>query len=95
MKSINFTDMLGKFIGFLPLASSQSPSSGDGFLLSTHISLEDNQAEDKYVRTLLGGNAEYYVILVTDAGFVAFPPNASREFSQNPNVSTLTEICEQ
>ena len=34
-KFINFTDLTPKFVGFLPIASSQSPSSGDGLLLAT------------------------------------------------------------
>ena len=38
-KWINFTDLAPKFVGVLPVASSQSPSSGDGLLLPKHIHL--------------------------------------------------------
>ena len=95
VKWINFTDLLPKFVGIVPIASSQSPSSGDSFLLSTHIALEDDQEGEKYVRTLLRGNNEHFVILATDAGFVTLPPNAPQEFTQNPSVRTLAQICEE
>ena len=40
-KWLTFTDLSSKFVALLPIASSQSPSSGDGLLLSKHIELED------------------------------------------------------
>ena len=95
VKLLNFTDVLPKFVAVLPIASSQSPSSGDGFLLSTHIAIEDEQPEEKYVRTVLHGNDQFFVILAGDAGFVTRPPNAPLEFSQNPYVHTLTQICDE
>ena len=56
-KWLNFTDMTPKFVGIIPIASSQTPSSGDGLLLSKHITLEDNEeGQGQYVRSLLRGN---------------------------------------
>ena len=37
VKFLNFTDLSPKFIAFLPVATSQSPSSGDGLLIAQHI----------------------------------------------------------
>ena len=81
VKLLNFTDLTPKFIAVLPIASSQSPSSGDGSLLSTHIAFEDDLEGEKYVRTLLRGNSRFFVVLVADAGFVTVPPNAPRELT--------------
>ena len=39
-KFISITDLTPKFVGFLPIASSQTPSSGDGLLTAKHIELE-------------------------------------------------------
>ena len=45
-KFLNFTDTSGKIVGVLSLASSQSPSSGDHFLVQRHVDLEDTQLGD-------------------------------------------------
>ena len=91
-KWINFTDLMPKFVGVLPIASSQSPSSGDGLLFNTHIQLEDGHGTGQYVRTILRGNDTYFVTLVSDAGFVVELPNAPLE-SHGPNAVTLVSVC--
>ena len=93
-KWINFTDMTGKFVGLLPVASSQTPSSGDGLLLAKHIELEDSAGAGLYIRTLLHGNDEFFVVLVCDAGFVVTVPNAPVQ-ARGPNAVTLPEVCLQ
>ena len=94
-KWINFTCMAPKFVGVLPIASSQTPSSGDGLLLSTHLQLEDNQqGAAQYIRTMLRGNDRYFVILVCDAGFVVEVPNRPAE-ARVPNFIDLDTVCSQ
>ena len=93
-KFINFTDLAPKFVGFLPISSSQTPSSGDGLLLAKHIELEDMMGGGMYVRTLLRGNDDFFVVLVSDAGFVCSVPNAPVE-SRGPNAVTLASVCEE
>ena len=93
-KFINFTELTPKFVGFLPIASSQTPSSGDGLLLAKHIELEDMMGAGLYVRTILGGNDNFFVILISDAGFVVSVPNAPLE-SRGPNAVTLASVCLQ
>ena len=69
MKLMNFTSMSGKFLAVLPLASSQSPSSGDHYLLMRFDDIQRNNGQQEtYVRALLSGNDEYFIILVVDAG---------------------------
>ena len=94
VKWLNITDLAGKFVGLIPLASSQSPSSGDGLLLAKHIELEDTSDAGKYMRTILRGNSEYFVILVCDAGFVCHVPNAPKE-ARGPQAVTLDQVCSQ
>ena len=76
MKLLNITDFSSKIVGLFPAASSQSPSSGDSLLLSKHIELQDSTETGRYMRSILHGNDRYFVILITDAGFVMTPPNA-------------------
>ena len=90
-KLLNMTDLSAKIIGVLPVASSQSPSSGDGLLISKHIELQDSSDSGKYVRSILRGNDRYFVVLVTDAGFVVNVPNAPVQ-ARGP---TLAEVCLQ
>jgi hypothetical protein len=94
VKFLNFTDMTPKFLAFLPISSSQTPSSGDGLLISKHIELQLGDGPGQYVRALLRGNSRFFVILVVDAGFVMTVPNAPNE-SRGPNAITLAELCEQ
>ena len=91
VKLLSFTDLSSKFVGLLPVASSQSPASGDGLLLSKHIELEEGSENSRYVRSILGGNGRYFVILVTDAGFVCVVPNAPTQ-AHGPS---LAEVCRQ
>ena len=93
-KWINLTDLGPKFVGFLPIASSQSPSSGDGLLLAKHIELEDMMGAGLYIRTILRGNNDYFVILICDAGFVVTVPNAPIE-ARGPDAVTLASVCLQ
>ena len=92
VKFLNFTDMSPKFVAFLPIATSQSPSSGDGLLISKHIQLQETDGSGQYVRSIIRGNARFFVILVVDAGFVITVPNASCESRGD---ITLAELCEQ
>ena len=91
VKLLTFTDLSSKIIGLLPVASSQSPSSGDGLLISKHIELEDTSDTGKYVRTILRGNDRFFVVLITDAGFVVRVPNAPVQ-ARGP---TLADVCEE
>ena len=93
-KWLTFTDLSSKFVALLPIASSQSPSSGDGLLLSKYIELEDAANTGSYVRSLLRGNNGFFVILVCDAGFVAEIPNSPQQ-ARGPNVVTLAEVCQE
>ena len=52
-KLITFTDLSSKFVGLLPVASSQTPSSGDGLLTSKLIELEDGTPGGSYMRSIL------------------------------------------
>ena len=69
-KFITLTDLRERFVGILPVASSQSPSSGDGLLLNKHIELQDMSGTGQYIGYIMRGNEEFFVILVSDAGFV-------------------------
>ena len=93
-KWITFTDLSPKFVALLPIASSQTPSSGDGLLLTKHIQLEDSENTGLYVRSILRGNDNFFVILVCDAGFVAKVPNSPNQ-ARGPDVVTLSEVCQQ
>ena len=66
IKIINFTDLLGKFIGLLPLATSQSPSSGDAYLTQVYVNLMDSLSSN-YFRRVIRGNQHFFVVLVTDS----------------------------
>ena len=93
-KLICLTDLTPKFIGLLPIASSQTPSSGDGLLTSKHIEIEDSKDGAHYLRTLLGGNEEFFVILICDTGFVMDVPNAPVQ-SKGPNSVNLASVCKE
>ena len=91
VKVLNFSDLGSKIVGLLPVASSQSPSSGDGLLISKHIELQESSESGHYVRSILRGNDRYFVILVVDAGFVCLVPNAPSQ-AQGPS---LADVCVQ
>ena len=92
MKVINFTDLSGKFIGVLPLATSQSPSSGDAYLAQRFIQLMDETELENYFRRIIRGNSRFFVILITDSGFVILARNRPREIA---NAETVASVCIQ
>ena len=77
----------------LPLASSQSPSSGDHFLLQRFEDIQqNNNLQQTYIRALLSGTGEFFCIMIVDAGFVADLRNKPREVHSLP---TLPDICRE
>ena len=64
-KFLNITTISGKIIAVLPICSSQSPSSGDGYLVQRLVGLEDDGPSENYLRVLLSGNSNFFVVLVT------------------------------
>ena len=56
-----------------------------------HIQLEDSAGSGQYVRTLLRGSNNFFVILVTDTGFVVEVPNAPVQ-ARGPNAVTLADV---
>ena len=91
VKVMTFTDVSGKVLGMLPLCSSQSPSSGDGYLLKTYINLMDLTSPNNYFRRIIRGNNRHFVILVTDSGYVI---SARNESTQTRNLATVREVCD-
>ena len=92
VKVLNFSDLTGKVIGLLPLASSQSPSSGDAYLTRTYCNMMDESNSANYFREIIAGNDDYFIILVTDAGFVISASNQPRQVRNCPE---LSEVCLQ
>ena len=91
VKMLNVTDMKGKFLAVLPLATSSSPASGDHHLVQRFSHIEDNYSHQvNYLRTLLEGTDTHFCVLVVDAGFVTDLRNKPREVQ---NVPTLSDIC--
>ena len=89
VKLICITNTNAKIVGVLPLASSQSPSCGDSFLVGHFIQLEESSGSAQYFRTLIRGNDTYFVVLVTDAGLVTRPARSGVV------VPGLDDICLQ
>ena len=90
IKYLNFTNLGPKFVAVVPIASSQSPSSGDHHLLQRYMDLQQNNVHsENYVKTLLGGNNDYFVILITDSGFCTNLRNKPREVQ---NCQSLAEV---
>ena len=92
IKWLTFTDLSGKILGICPASTSQTPASGDAHIMASYINLEDTSNSGSYVRTLLGGDGEFFVVLVVDAGFVARVPNAPRSIR---NLPTLVDVCNE
>ena len=92
VKWLTFTDLSGKILGICPASTSQTPASGDAHIMAAYINLEDNTNTGNYIRTLLRGNDQHFVVLVVDAGFVARVPNAPRSVRDLP---TLVDVCEE
>ena len=84
VKCILFTSMRGKILTILPLASSQSPSSGDSYLMATfgHLSL--------FLRAILRGTNQYFGVVIVDSGLVH---QARNQPSQSRNLPTFEEMC--
>ena len=87
VKLVCLTNCIGKIVGMLPLACSQSPTCGDSFLVGHFVELEEASGGAQYFRTLLRGNNDFWVILVTDAGLVTRPSRAG------VNVVGLEDVC--
>ena len=62
-KFLNITSSSGKIVALLPIATSQSPSSGDGYLVQRYIGLQDDGSSENYLRVLLRGNRRFFVVL--------------------------------
>ena len=92
VKFLNFTTMDGKVIGLIPISTSQSPSSGDGFIFQIYVGLEDDGPSENYLRMLLGGDEEFFVCAVSDAGFVVRLRNGPTQVQDLPNMS---QLCDQ
>ena len=89
VKLICITNCVGKIVGMLPLACSQSPTCGDAFLVGHFIELEEASGGAQYFRILIRGNDTFWVILVTDAGLVTRPSRAG------VNVIGLSDVCHE
>ena len=70
IKVMTFTDQSGKILGIIPLCSSKSPSSGDGYLLKLFNNLMDITSSENYFRRIIRGNNTHFVIIVMDGGYV-------------------------
>ena len=89
-KFLNFTSMDGKFVGLLPITTS-SMSSGDGFVTQRFIGLQDDGPSENYMRLLLQGDDEHFVVIISDAGFVIRLHNQPVQIADCPNLSELSE----
>ena len=84
-KFLNVTTQSGKIVGLLPIATSQSPSSGDAYLTRKFVGLQDDGPSENYLRVLLRGNDRFFVVLVTGghsyrtAGVVSYVDPASAD----------------
>ena len=92
VKFLNFTSMDGKILMLIPITTSSSPSGGDGFQIQKCVGLEDNGPSESSIRTLLAGDDENFVCMVSDAGFVVRLRNQPTQIRDCPN---LTELCKE
>ena len=83
-KLLTLTSLKGKFLAAIPLGDSISPSCGDGNLTATFNSLSP------YLRDILSGDDLYFVVIITDAGFVVVSRNMPLVLR---NVPQLPAIC--
>ena len=57
IKLTTITSMKGKFLAVIPISSSQTPSSGDSYLLAKLTELwDDDSTAENYLRLVLMGN---------------------------------------
>ena len=90
---MTFTDMSPKIRGILPLCCSQSPTCGDGHLAQAKAAQEaQDPLQESYIRAILSGNDDFFVVAVVDSGYVAELHNKPRELQ---NLPTFAEIAEQ
>ena len=91
IKLLDLTTCTGKFAAIFPLAASLSPRCGDTNLTSSFVHATDDQSGDTLspLRKMLEGNEEYFLHIVSDAGFEHLAPNLN-----NDNVIMLKDICE-
>ena len=91
IKLIDLTTCTGKFSAILPLAASLSPRCGDSNLTSSFVHATDDQSDDELspFRKMLQGNDDYFLHIVSDAGFEHLAPNLN-----NDNVILLKDLCE-
>ena len=94
VKFLNFTTMDGKIIGLIPISTSQSPASGDGHIFQIYVGLEDDGPSENYLKVLLGGDDEFFVCAVSDAGFVVRLRNSPVQVRNHPNMSELCDSDE-
>lgn len=92
VKFLNFTTMDGKIVMLIPITTSQSPASGDGFLVQRFVGLEDDGPSESTIRTLLQGDDEFFVCMVSDAGFCVRLRNQPTQIRDCPN---LTQLCKE
>ena len=91
-KFLNFTTMDGKIVMLLPITTSHSPGSGDGFQVQRFVGLEDDGPSESSLRNLLRGDDQNFVCIVSDAGFVVRLRNQPTNINDCPN---LSELCDQ
>ena len=84
VKLITLVNCQGKFESVFPLCSSQSPTCGDVYLTATYNNLSN------YLRKILEGNSEFFIILIVDAGFVM---ESRRQPPSVANIPSLIDIC--
>lgn len=92
VKFMNFTSMDGKIVGAIPCTTGSTPASGDNHIFQKFVGLEDDGYSESYLRALLRGNDHFFVICVSDAGFVVKLRNAPTQVRDLPN---MTELCRQ
>ena len=69
VKVLTFTDMRPKVQGLLPLSRSFSPTCGDQYILQKKAADEALSAhQQNYIRTMLAGNSQFFVILIMGTG---------------------------
>ena len=90
VKLITITSMIGKFLSVLPLCSSQSPSSGDAYLMATFLRF---QGVNNYLKAILRGNGRFFCILVVDSGYVVVAPNMPQQLQNIPSVVDICREC--
>ena len=92
VKFMNFTSMSGKIVGAIPCTTGCTPASGDNHLFQKFVGLEDDGWSESYLRVLIRGNNRFFVICVSDAGFVVRLRNAP---VQVRGLANMTELCTQ